>query len=180
MISRITLAPATEHNVHLALNMLDASAQWLKQKGIHQWQSPLPASFVAFMHEETAARRVWFARAGEDDSPIATFRTADHDLTRWQDDGHDDALYVYALALRQDLHGQGAGAKVIDHIRALAEVRERDWLRLDCWALNPRLRAYYAAQGFSYAGDILDDGFPLSRYQVRIPSGNRPTRGTLN
>jgi ribosomal protein S18 acetylase RimI-like enzyme len=170
----LALAPATPDDLPQALDLLDNAAQWLISMGIEQWQSPLPASFVAFMQAETAAGHVYLAWTGQGDPPAATVRIAHDDVPRWHDDGQDNALYVYSLAIRKDLHGLGVGRRVLCALAEMAAGQGKGWLRLDCWARNTRLKDYYASMGFQHAGDVLDHGFPLSLYGVRISSGNRP------
>lgn len=169
----LTLVPASPESLHLVLDLLNASAQWLVSKGIHQWQSPLPATFITFLQDEVRAGRVFLATAEQGDSPVATFRITQQDMPRWRDDGRANALYVYSLAIRDSMHGLGIGAQVLNAIRDMAAQQGRAWLRLDCWARNHRLQAYYASLGFLQAGEVNDDNFPLTLFQVRLSSGER-------
>jgi RimJ/RimL family protein N-acetyltransferase len=176
-LESLTLQAATMEDIPSVVALLETAARWLHNKGIQQWESPLPASFLNFMKDEARAGRVFTVRAGEGNEPIATFRIAYHDKQRWHDNGLDCALYVYSLALRNDLHGAGIGVSIIDAIKQRAAQEQRRWLRLDCWSLNSRLKRYYAALGFTEVGNIKDNGFPLTLFQVRITSGNRPSPG---
>jgi GNAT superfamily N-acetyltransferase len=91
-------------------------------------------------------------RAGQ---PVGTF------VLRWSDEpvwGPDDgaAGYLHRLAIRPELAGQGLGVQLISDAASRARRHGRPWLRLDCDRDNGRLRAYYEALGFSYAGDVPD------------------------
>ena len=174
-LESLTLQAANIEDIPSAVEMLETAARWLHSKGIQQWESPLPASFLNFMKDEAQAGRVFLVRAGEGNEPIATFRITYHDKQRWQDNGTDCALYVYSLALRNDLHGAGIGAHIIETIKKRAIQEQRRWLRLDCWSLNSWLKQYYASLGFTEAGNIKDNGFPLTLFQVHLASGNRPS-----
>jgi ribosomal protein S18 acetylase RimI-like enzyme len=75
----------------------------------------------------------------------------------WQDervwgDQPPNAGYVHRLAVRDDLHGQDLGLRIIDW--AVAEVARngRQYLRLDCDSSNTKLRDYYEKQGFKEIG----------------------------
>jgi GNAT superfamily N-acetyltransferase len=112
--------------------------------------------------------------AGE---PVGTY------VLRWADEpvwGPDDgaAGYLHRLAIRPELAGRGIGAQLISDASGRARRYGRPWLRLDCDRDNGRLRAYYEALGFSYAGDVMAlarktrPGFrDASRYQR--PTGLR-------
>jgi ribosomal protein S18 acetylase RimI-like enzyme len=170
----MTLALATPEELPDALALLDDAALWLQSIGIHQWQSPPPPSFIDFMQEEIAAGQVFLVRTGQGDPPVATFRIAYHDLPRWHDDGCDNALYVYSLAIRNNMRGLGIGSQILNAIAERAAGQGIDWLRLDCWARNTRLKSHYASIGFQQAGEVNDDGFQLVLFQVHVSSGKRP------
>lgn len=174
----VTLATCSIEELPAALTILDEAAQWLNEKGIHQWQSPLPEDFIDFMRNETLAGRVYLARTGDLKRPIATFRITHSDLPRWHDAGEDNALYIYSLAIRNDSRGLGIGTRVIDRIMQMAGNMRKTWLRLDVWSLNETLQTYYKSLGFLQAGTVSDNGFPLTLYQVHIASGNRPSTHT--
>lgn len=125
------------------------------------------------MQEEIAARRVFLAWTGQADPPCATFRIAYEDLPRWQDDGSDNALYIYSFAIRNDMHGLGIGAQVLNAVYEMAIQQGKSWLRLDCWARNVRLQRYYVALGFAQCGEVDDAGFALTLFQVQVSSGKR-------
>lgn len=167
------LVPALIGDLPEVFALLESAAQWLLSKGIQQWQTPLPASFINFMQDETSAGHVYLARAGQDEPALATFRIAHQDLPRWGDNGRDKALYVYSLAIRNDLHNTGFGAQVISAVHEMAIQQKIDWLRLDCWAHNQRLQTHYKSLGFSHAGNVDDAGFPLTLFQVSIAPGKR-------
>lgn len=119
------------------------------------------------MQDETQAGRVYLAKMGEGAETVATFRITHSDVPRWRDDGRDNALYLYTLAIKNDLHGQHTGARVIGSVAVMAAGLGKTWLRLDVWTPNTTLQRYYASLGFEHAGEVDDDGFPLTLYQRR-------------
>jgi ribosomal protein S18 acetylase RimI-like enzyme len=80
-------------------------------------------------------------------------------VLRWSDAqvwGPDDGQcgYLHRLAVHPHTAGQGIGRRLVDAAGELAAERGRGWLRLDCDRDNPRLRAYYEAQGFQHVRDV--------------------------
>jgi GNAT superfamily N-acetyltransferase len=86
-------------------------------------------------------------------------RVAGAFVLRWSDEnvwGPDDGDggYLHRLATDPAVAGQGIGERLISAAAGLVRENGRRWLRLDCDAGNPKLRAYYERLGFSHAGDV--------------------------
>jgi ribosomal protein S18 acetylase RimI-like enzyme len=65
----------------------------------------------------------------------------------------DDAGYVSGLVVRPAVSGKGIGRRLLDWACRQSEQRGKRFLRLDCWADNPRLCDYYEAAGFRPRGE---------------------------
>ena len=80
----------------------------------------------------------------------------------------EDAYYAYTVATRMRPESKGAGRSLImwaaDQARSLGVT----YLRLDCWAENARLRAYYRNLGFQECDAYIDEGWPGVVLQLPI------------
>ena len=80
----------------------------------------------------------------------------------------EDAYYVYTVATRMRPESKGAGRRLImwaaDQARSLGVT----YLRLDCWAENAPLRAYYQNLGFEECDTYVDEGWPGAVMQLRV------------
>jgi ribosomal protein S18 acetylase RimI-like enzyme len=80
----------------------------------------------------------------------------------------EDAYYVYTVATRMVPASRGAGRSLLlraaDRARALGVT----YLRLDCWADNTQLRAYYESLGFNQCDAYTDDGWRGVVLQSRL------------
>ena len=69
------------------------------------------------------------------------------------DEQPPDAGYLHGLCVRRAGAEVGLGAALLDWAGRRVAAAGRRWLRLDCMAANPRLRAWYEGLGFSYRGE---------------------------
>ena len=63
-----------------------------------------------------------------------------------------DAGYIYTLAARKEPASKGSGASLLKWASQRVSLQGGHYLRLDCWADNEALLAYYRRQGFSLCG----------------------------
>ena len=80
----------------------------------------------------------------------------------------EDAYYVYTVATRMRPGSRGAGRSLI--MWALEQAREGGvtYLRLDCWAENALLGAYYRNLGFEECDTYVDEGWSGAIMQLRV------------
>lgn len=63
--------------------------------------------------------------------------------------GRAAACYLEALAVHRNCAGRGVGSALLSWAEQEALARGLSVVRLDCWAGNPSLRAYYRRAGFA-------------------------------
>jgi ribosomal protein S18 acetylase RimI-like enzyme len=139
---------ATPDQVNIVLTILDDVAQWMKAKGVQQWDSPPLQSFVDFVTEEIP--RGDFYLAWLDGAPVGTIRLDWDKSAMWLTDR--DAGYVYTLAVHPAQRGKRIGERMLDWAAQYVYDHRKRWVRLDCVASNQKLRSYYAGLGFTFLG----------------------------
>lgn len=163
-MDEVSLAPvradrATE--VAAAYGVLDECARWLHGRGItRQWPVPYPADQVA---EWAVEGSLYLATLPG--GPAGTARLTWSEPTLWPEES-GDAGYLGALAVARRFAGGGLGAVLVDRVAGLAAARGRRLLRLDCWAGNDGLAAYYRGLGFHDRG-VITESIGAESWQVR-------------
>jgi GNAT superfamily N-acetyltransferase len=141
-----TIRLATPEDLDALLGLRRYAEAWLRTAGIEQWTD-----------HERGARVI---RSGIDDGVTyavtdptgtlvasLTLNGADPDF--WTpDDQPDSALYLYKFMIGPERRGTGRGDALLDWACQQAELRGKQWLRLDCWRTNTGLQDYYARRGF--------------------------------
>lgn len=86
----------------------------------------------------------------EDAEAVATLTFTDSDPLVWEDHGVPaESYYIHRFATRRDRAGEGIGARVLAWARDHSVAQGKKYLRLDTWAANMGLKAYYEANGFT-------------------------------
>jgi ribosomal protein S18 acetylase RimI-like enzyme len=80
----------------------------------------------------------------------------------------EDAYYVYTVASLMRPESRGVGRSLITWAVDRARELGVSYLRLDCWASNPLLRAYYENLGFEECDTYVDEGWPGAILQLRV------------
>lgn len=155
------LARATPDDANAILAILEDAARWLVARGIDQWH---PGDFLRPPLLRIIARgEVYLARCADD--PAGTLTLQWEDVPTW---GvmPPDAAYVHGFAVGRAYAGLGLGRALLDWAERQAIEGGKTYLRLDCLASNPALRAYYERAGFSLRGLVDDDQSAL--YERRV------------
>lgn len=70
----------------------------------------------------------------------------------WNDSGGKEALYLHRMAIPNRYRGKSIAAKMIAWAVTEAGKQNRKYVRLDTWANNEMLTAYYQRLGFALIG----------------------------
>ncbi|WP_327270780.1 GNAT family N-acetyltransferase (plasmid) [Streptomyces sp. NBC_01218] len=140
---------AEEADLPRLLKFRHDTAMWLGSQGIDQWAKPFPAEHIL---ASIRAGEVFLVktRPGVDAAATVTL-DQDADERLWTpDERAEPARYVHKLTVDRKYSGTGLGSRILDWAGDRAAREGAQWLRLDAWTTNPRLHAYYEAQGFNH------------------------------
>ena len=149
-----SLTRATEADVATIVALYDEAGQWLLARGLRQWQPGWYTTTMALESMRAGHETYLVRRAGE---PVGKLTLQWDDPEMWGE-RPPDAGYVHGLTVSRAVAGLGLGAALLDWAGQRVAARGRRWLRLDCMAANPALRAYYERLGFAYRG-AAEDGW---------------------
>ena len=158
----ITVQPARLPETAQVAAILREAAVWLEQCGMPLWQSS------AFEPERLAAdvARGQYVLARWRGIPAGVFKYQREDPEIWPDALPAEAAYIHRVAICRRYAGCGLAAVLLQAAAARAQQEGCRYLRLDCDATRPRLRAVYERCGFSYHSDQALGAYHLARYQL--------------
>ncbi len=148
----VILARATAADAATLVALYDEAGTWLMARGLRQWQPGWYTTAMALDSLRTGHEVYLVRRAGE---PVGKLTLQWDDTEMWGE-RPPDAGYVHGLCVSRAVAGLGLGAALLNWAGERVAARGRRWLRLDCMAANPALRAYYERQGFVYRGETED------------------------
>jgi GNAT superfamily N-acetyltransferase len=166
--AKVRIALAGPEDVDHVLGLINEAARWLLARGIRQWpvDPDLPRETVARQLRQRECYLAW-----EGDQAVGTFSLQLSDPPMWGAQP-DDALYLHGLAVRRT--HRGLGRHLLSWAERMAAAAGRSYLRLDCMAENPALRAYYERAGYRHRGDVKGRGWAASLYEKAV-GGPAPT-----
>ncbi|PEE44839.1 GNAT family N-acetyltransferase [Bacillus pseudomycoides] len=137
----------------LIIHMLKEIAQWLKKKGINQWQYLLEGGDDEEIIQAIKNKNTYIVL--KDNEMIATF-TLSSIQSEW--DRHifgeeiiSNSLYLHRLAVIPKYMKRGIGKNILIWIQEHME-NDKEYLKLDCVTNNIKLNNFYKNNGFEYVG----------------------------
>ena len=149
------LRRATLSDLPDVLALLGARANWLRERGLDQWQLRDPARDT----EASIGRGDAWVLAAEFRSVATITMTTSADADFWTPADRDEpAIYVSKLATALDASGRGIGTVLIDGANNYAARRGIPRLRWDVWRSNRDLQAYYTKVGGTHLRTVEIEG----------------------
>ena len=139
MSDRPAVRRAEAADVDTVSSILLEAAAWLEARGMPMWRADE-------LHPERLASDVGaglFFLASVDGDAAGTIKFQLSDPEFWPDQLGDESAYLHRLAVRRQFAGRGVSSALLAWAVGRAAELGRCYLRLDCAAARPRLRAIY-------------------------------------
>jgi len=146
-------------------SVLIEAAQWLEQRGTPMWRED---ELTMEQISSDIADGLFFV-ADCASEIVGTIKFQLQDTRFWPDAPAGQAAFVHRLAVRRTYSGGQLSAQFLHWSVDRATVLGRRYLRLDCEASRPRLRAVYERFGFRHHSDRQVGRYHVSRYELALP-----------
>lgn len=164
MAETITISQALPRDTETVSSILLEAADWLRERDIPMWRADeLSRERIA---TDVAEGHFFLARCGGEAAGTIKFQL--QDTVFWPDTPADEAAFVHRLAVRRAFAGGELSAELLRWAAERAKSLGRHFLRLDCEASRPRLRAVYERSGFRHHSDREVGPYFVSRYELRL------------
>jgi len=167
MTLAVEVRRARSEEAPLVVSILREAAVWLEQRGVPLWSDGELAPET--IRHDVDEGHYLLAFSGE--LAVGTARLALEDALFWPEAAADEAAYLHRLAVRRSSAGGVVSAAILDWALAHAAGLGRRFLRLDCDAERPELRALYERCGFAFHSELTVGPYFVARYQ-KATSGN--------
>jgi len=84
----------------------------------------------------------------------AIFAITYSDPQIWEARNADSAIYIHRIVTHPDFRGYGFVKAIINWAKAYTKSNNINYIRMDTWADNEKLLAYYTGCGFNHVGSI--------------------------
>ena len=161
MTLRIRQAVASD--TEQVCSVLREAALWLESRGEPLWRDDeLRPDRLA----SEVARGLYFVGEATE-VLVATVRFQLDDPLFWPDATPGEAAFIHRLAVRRGAAGGAASSAMMQWAVDRTQLLGRRFLRLDCEASRPRLRAVYERFGFVHHSDRTVGPYVVARYEYR-------------
>lgn len=162
----VTFRQARPSDMGVLEDMLLEAARWVDALGEVMWEEgELAADRIA---SEIDAGLFFVAEVKGDPAGVIRFQLDDQlfwpDLT---EHAHESA-FVHRLVVRRRYKGLGLSAALLQWAASRARSLGRRYLRLDCDASRPKLRALYERCGFQFHSFRQVGAYYVARYQLPL------------
>lgn len=165
MEKTIEISRALPGDIESVSSILLEAADWLRERQIPMWRADeLSRERIA---ADVDAGYFFLARCGTEVAGTIKFQW--QDALFWPDTPAEEAAFVHRLAVRRAFAGGEFSALLLRWAATRAAGAGRRFLRLDCEASRPRLRAVYERFGFRHHSDRQVGPYFVSRYELPLP-----------
>ena len=116
--------------------------------------------------DDVDAGLFFIADCGGEAAGVVKFQLEDAEF--WPDVPQGESAFVHRLAIKRSFAGGGISSVLFNWAVARAHSLGKTYLRLDCEAARPKLRAIYERFGFIHHSDRQVGPYFVSRYEYRV------------
>jgi GNAT superfamily N-acetyltransferase len=161
---RPIIRQAMPQDAENVLGVLHEAAQWLEESGMAMWRDEELSPIRIAADVEAGL----FFLAEQDGVLAGIVKFQLEDSLFWPDLPRSQSAFVHRLAVKRSFAGCGVSSALLGWAVERARSLGREYLRLDCEASRPRLRAVYERFGFRHHSDRQVGPYYVSRYEYRL------------
>ena len=155
---------ATEDDIEEFHKIIISRCKWFEEKNINQWKvTSYPIRYNINYFKEQMNNLYIIKNNNE---VLGGFLLKDNDEKYWSDSNNVKAYYIHHLATKIGI--KGLGKLLISFAINKSKQDKKDYLRLDCVALNKKLNEYYRQLGFVYSGKIQIKNWCENLWQIKL------------
>lgn len=153
----------------LVADLLSSAAASLAEKGSALW-GPAEVSEAAVKEHVRAGM---YYLAFDDEGPVGVFRFQLEDGLFWPEVPDGSSAFLHKMAVHPHKQGRDLAQAILGHACELARQHGRRFLRLDCAAGRPKLRAVYERFGFRHHSEkTLGEDCRFDRFELEVRSAD--------
>lgn len=169
----VMIRPATARDAEAVSSILQEAAKWLDGRGIPLWRANELA--LDCISDDVIGGLFVLAESGGHIAGTMKFQLEDQMF--WPDVPNGESAFVHRLAVRRQFAGGCVSHALLRYAVSRARSLGREFLRLDCDAARPKLRALYERFGFKYHSDRRVGPYLVARYEYEV-NGSPPSGST--
>jgi GNAT superfamily N-acetyltransferase len=160
----LVVRQASANDFDLVSDILAEVSLWLNERGTPMWKADeLSAEQIA---ADVGAGLFFVGEFQGQPACVVKFQL--EDTLFWPDISQEKSAFIHRLAIRRRFSGGEVSSALLCWAAQRANALGRSFLRLDCEASRPRLRAVYERLGFVHHSDRQVGPYFVSRYELDV------------
>jgi len=155
---------AQHADIAVVSGVLSAAAADLVERGEALWTTAEVGEAAVTPHIRQGLYHVGF----DAECAVGAFRLQLQDPAFWPEIPDGTSAYLHKLAVLPEKQGRGFAQELLRHAVRLTRERRLRFLRLDCVAGRPKLRAVYESFGFRHHSQKQIGGGMFDRFEFDV------------
>lgn len=155
---------AEKNDAAVVSDILREAAQWLIERGEPLWRNN---ELTAENLQKDVDQKLFFL-AEIDGEAVGTVKFQTEDKLFWRDVPEGESAFIHRLAVRRRFAGGAISRALMSWAVERACGLGKSYLRLDCEASRPKLRAVYEKFGFTHHSDKKVGPYFVARYELKM------------
>jgi ribosomal protein S18 acetylase RimI-like enzyme len=143
----VTIISQTQEDIPIIYGLYEQAIAFQKEKGYQVWNGYDAPTIARDIEDKRGFKIV------EDDQIIAIFSLTLSDPIIWGEKDQNDAMYLHRVMTSANARGRNLVGTMIEWSAEYVKANGKPFLRLDTWAANTKIIAYYEQFGFVYLGN---------------------------
>lgn len=160
----ISVRQATLNDLSTVSGVLSEAALWLKQQSMALWEEKEVSPSNIYQDVELGLFHIAFY----EDMAVGVVKFQTEDLVFWSDISQEYSAFIHRLAVRQGFASGCVSTALMQWAVERSQDLGKHFLRLDCAADRPRLRAVYENFGFQHHSDRQVGAYFVARYEYKV------------
>jgi ribosomal protein S18 acetylase RimI-like enzyme len=161
------IVPTVPDDLHTIRRLFDQAVQYQEAHGQPVWNQYDKTALMADLRQKIQYKLCF------DHEIAVVFSVFMSDPLTWGEREDNKAIYLHRIISNPVYKGQRILQHVMDWSMHFAIQQQRQYLRLDTWASNLQMQAYYQSFGFEYQGnafiaDLPEVPLPYRNYEVAL------------
>lgn len=148
MENTLVIANSQAEDIDTIFDFYDIAVAHQKKVFNKHWQG-FSRSMVAQEIEENRQFKILV-----DGKVACVFAITFNDPQIWQERDQQPSVYIHRIVSHPDFRGSAFVKNIVSWALLFAKENQLDYVRMDTWADNAKLLAYYTSFGFKHVGEI--------------------------
>lgn len=161
----IKVIPTTKEDLELVSKLFEQAMKWQGKKGYKVWDRIDKTALEKDIENQLQYKIL------NGNLILCLFSVQYHDPFIWRDKDQDDALYLHRIVVDPNSKGQRHFQKVLDWAKQCARTKGLKFVRMDTWADNDKIIAYYKSFGFVFIENYTttnDPELPIQNRNINV------------